>query len=78
MTPLSDFDGLLVRDKLTKGEVHWVKDQRDNGKVQLIELNDSNGSFAGYFPMNANLKEGLSVVRLPDGTLSTCPIVVGG
>jgi len=79
MTPLNDFEGLLVRDVLTKGEVHWIKDQRENHrKIQLVEFEDESGSFAGYFPMNSNLREGLSVVRLSDGKLSTCPIVTGG
>ena len=78
MTPLKDFEGDLVRDLLTKGQVHWIQEQKKIGKIQLIELNDFQGSFAGFFPMNAPLRDGLIVKLLENGDMSPCPIVTGG
>ncbi len=67
-----------VRDVLTKGQIHWVESEKQKGKVQLIAMISENGSFAGYYPINAPLQDGLKPNTLDDGRLDTMPIVTGG
>lgn len=67
-----------VRDILSKGQIHWIEEERKKGRVQLIAMISDNGSFAGYFPMNAPLPNGLKPNIRDDGKLDTMPIVTGG
>ena len=78
MTPIADFDCDLIRDHLTKGQKHWIKSQREIGIITLIALEANDGSFCGYYPQNAKMKEGMYITYKEDGSLDSCPIVVAG
>lgn len=78
MTPKIEIPDKLVRDVLTKGQTHWILKERELGKVYLVALVNSEGSFGGYFPINAGLPFGLKPNLLDNGDLDTCPIVTGG
>ena len=77
---VEDGQGELVRDHLSKGEVHWIKKERESGRVQLIALVNSQRSFAGYYPMNSSIPDGLSIHRIEEenNKLQTLPVVIGG
>lgn len=78
MNPKIEISEQLVRDVLTAGQIHWIQEERKKGRVQLICMVDNNGSFGGYFPMNAGLRDGLKPNYLDNGKLDTMPIVTGG
>ena len=81
MNPKIEMPSRIVRDVLTKGEIHWIKSEFDfNRTVQLIATvsDDENKSFAGYRHMNNSLPDGLTVNRLENGKLDTMPVITGG
>jgi hypothetical protein len=79
MTPKFECPETLVRDVLSKGQIHWIKQERElYSKVHLVCLVNNEGSFGGYFPINAGLPQGLKPNILENGKLDTMPIVTGG
>ena len=58
-----------VRDMLTQEEITKLQTLTNEGKYPLIAIckEDDQGSFSGYFPLNAGLKEGLIPHRTDQG-----------
>ncbi|NIU00391.1 MAG: hypothetical protein GWN01_05465 [Nitrosopumilaceae archaeon] len=67
----------LVRDILTKREIAKVQKEERGGRKCLVALESDEGSFAGYFPLNAGLPDGLKA-RHDGKKLDFMPIVTGG
>ena len=67
----------VVRDLLTQDEITQLKQLETHGRKGLVALINSTGSFAGYYPLNAGLPDGLKPHRVND-ELDVLPIVAGG
>ncbi len=67
----------IVRDTLSPEEVDEVKSQSRHGQLALVSLVNSDGSFAGYFPLNAGISQDLTPERI-DGSIVIFGAVTGG
>ena len=58
-----------VRDMLTQEEITKLQTITNQGKYPLIAIckEDDQGSFSGYFPLNAGIKQGLIPHRTEQG-----------